>query len=146
MTIRAPLSGVVLERAVTLGTVVNPADNLILLSDLASLWVVGEVPEREASLVSVGQSADIEVAAFPGERFEAEVFHIGERLDPALRTASVRCLLQNPDRRLRPEMYAANHIELGKTPPILVVPEHAIQIFDGEGSRPRGARRRLSNR
>ena len=76
MTIRAPLSGVVLERAVTLGTVVNPADNLILLSDLASLWVVGEVPEREASLVSVGQSADIEVAAFPGERFEAEVFHI----------------------------------------------------------------------
>lgn len=132
LTIRAPLSGVVLERSVTLGTVVNPTDDVILLSDLSSLWVVGEVPEREASLVSVGQSADIEVAAFPGERFEAKVFHIGERLDPELRTASVRCLLENPDRRLRPEMYAAIHIALGETPPVLVVPESALQLFEGE--------------
>jgi cobalt-zinc-cadmium efflux system membrane fusion protein len=132
LTIRAPLSGVVLERSVTLGTVVNPTDDLILLSNLSTLWVVGEVPEREASLVSVGQKADIEVAAFPGERFEANVFHIGEQLDPSLRTASVRCLLENPDRRLRPEMYAAIHVELGKTPPVLVVPERALQLFEGD--------------
>lgn len=132
LTIRAPMPGVVLEREVTLGTVVNPTDDLILLSDLSTLWVVGEVPEREASLVSVGQRADIEVAAFPGERFEAEVFHIGEQLDPDLRTVQVRCRLDNPDRRLRPEMYATIHIERGETPPVLVVPEAAIQLFEGE--------------
>lgn len=132
LTIRAPLSGVVLERAVTLGAVVNPTDDLILLSDLETLWVVGEVPEREATLVSVGQSAAVEVAAFPGERFHAEVFHIGEQLDRELRTVSVRCLIANSERRLRPEMYATIYIERGEAEPALVVPERAIQLFDGE--------------
>jgi cobalt-zinc-cadmium efflux system membrane fusion protein len=132
LTIRAPLTGVVLERSVTLGAVVSPTDDLILLSDLRTLWVVGEVPEREAALVSVGQTAAIEVAAFPSERFEAKVFHIGEQLDPELRTVSVRLLLDNPDRRLRPEMYATIRIAREKSEPVLVVPERALQLFDEE--------------
>jgi len=56
--------------AIDLFNDLQPTDDVILLSDLSSLWVVGEVPEREASLVSVGQSADIE-AVFRDSRYRA---------------------------------------------------------------------------
>jgi cobalt-zinc-cadmium efflux system membrane fusion protein len=130
LVIRAPLSGRVLERHVTLGAVVNPADDLIVLSDLRTLWVVGELPERQAALVEVGQRVDVELTAFPGERLAAEVFHVGERLDPELRTVVVRCSLPNPDGRLLPEMYASLHLHRGEDRSFLAVPEAAVQRID----------------
>jgi cobalt-zinc-cadmium efflux system membrane fusion protein len=132
LTIRAPISGIVLDRAVTVGTVVNPADHLVILSNLRTLWVVGEVPERLSSSVARGQDVTVEVAAYPGERFSARVFHVGERLDPELRTVVVRCRLENPDGKLRPEMYAKLFIEQGEALPVLLVPEAAVQRIDGE--------------
>ncbi len=130
LTVRAPLAGVVLERQVTLGTVVSPTNDLILLTDLDSLWVDAEVPEREASRVTIGQSAEVEVAAFPGETFEARIFHIADQLDAVLRTVSVRAIVDNSDRRLRPGMYAAIQIASDQSPPVIAVPERAIQRFN----------------
>jgi cobalt-zinc-cadmium efflux system membrane fusion protein len=132
IVVRAPLDGVVLEREVTLGTVVNPADDLVLLADLSTLWVVGEVPERQATMVHAEQEAEVEVAAFPGEHFSARVFHIGETLDPSLRTVRVRATLENPDGRLRPEMYATMWILLDPAPAAIVVPESALQTIEGD--------------
>ena len=101
-----------------------------MLSDLSHLWVVGEVPERQAQLVQVGQSVEVEVTAYPGEHFPAKVFHVGEQLDPELRTVVVRCELANPEGRLRPEMYASLHLHRGNEGTFLAVPEVALQRID----------------
>ena len=130
--IRAPIEGVVLERRVTVGTVVTPSMDLLTIADLSTLWVIAEVPEPQAARVRPGQPVSISVAAFAEERFLGRVAHIGEVLDPQTRTVRVRCVVQNRRERLRPEMYATITITLGMTAPQLVIPREAVQEVGGE--------------
>lgn len=132
VTVRAPMAGVVLQRNVTVGAVVSPADDLMVIADLSTLWVVAEVPERQAAFVRLRQPVEITVAAFPDVRFPGRVVYIGELLDPQTRTVQVRCAVENRHQQLRPEMYATIHIGVGRTPPVLVVPSEAIQELRGE--------------
>lgn len=132
VTIRAPIAGVVLQRNVTIGAVVNPADDLMIISDLSTLWVVAEVPERQAAFVRLRQPVEVTVAAFPDARFPGRVVYIGESLDPQTRTVQVRCSVENRQQQLRPEMYATIHIGVGQTSPVLVVPSEAVQELQGE--------------
>ncbi len=130
--IRAPIDGIVLERRVTIGTVVTPSADLMTIADLSTLWVIAQVPEPQAALIRPGQPVWVTVAAFPGERFAGRVTYIGELLDPQTRTVQVRCLVRNRRERLRPEMYATITIALGMTEPRLVVPGQAIEEIGGE--------------
>jgi cobalt-zinc-cadmium efflux system membrane fusion protein len=132
VVIRSPISGVVLKRNVTIGTVVNPAEDLMVVANLNTLWAVAEVPERQASAVRAGQPVQLTVAAFADARFPGRVVYLGESLDPATRTVQVRCLIQNPRQQLRPEMYAAIRIDAGRTQPVLAVPRNAVQEVKGE--------------
>jgi len=131
VVVRAPAAGVVLERHVSVGTVVTPATDLIVISNLTAPWVVAEVPEREATSVHPGLPVWISVPAFPDERFDGKVDHIGESLDPQTRTVRVRAVVNNRRQRLRPEMYANIRIDVGRTGPVSVVAVDALQEVDG---------------
>jgi len=130
--IRAPIEGVVLERHATVGTVVTPSTDLMMIADLSTLWVIAEVPELQAAQIRPGQPVSISVAAFADARFPGSVAHIGEVLDPHTRTVRVRCVVRNRQQLLRPEMYATILITLGMTPPQLVIPREAVQEIGGE--------------
>ncbi len=132
VVIRSPISGIVMKRNVTVGSVVNPTDDLLIVSDLSSLWVVAEVPSRRSSLVRMGQPVRIRVPAFPKADFQAHVVYLAESLDPGTRTVRVRCLIRDRSRRLRPEMYATIHIDIGSTEPLIVVPSAAVQDVEGD--------------
>ncbi len=132
VVVRSPITGVVMERSVTIGSVVSPAEDLMTISDLTTLWVVAEVPEQRSSFVKMGQSVQISVPAFPDVGFDGRVVYIGESLDPAYRTVSVRCLVRDVSGRLRPEMYATIDVGLGQTPSLLAVAAGAVQEIEGE--------------
>lgn len=106
--LRAPIAGIVAERTVNPGSEVRPdAPNpLFVITDPAHLWVIVDLPERNMGALRPGQGVDVEVDAYPGQRFPARVAAIGEVLDPATRRVQVRCVLDNPRRLLKPEMYA----------------------------------------
>jgi cobalt-zinc-cadmium efflux system membrane fusion protein len=89
------------------------------------------VPERQAAMVRLNQSAEILVAAFPDRRFPARIFHLSDSLDPDMRTVLVRSVVENTERLLRPEMYATVHIHLGETDPLLAVPAESIHTVQG---------------
>ncbi len=130
--IRAPIAGVVLKRHISIGTVVNPADELMVIADLSTLWVIAEVPEPQAAFVRPGQGVEITVAAFAERRFPGRVVYLGESLSPETRTVQVRCLIQNPRGQLRPEMYATVQINTGQKQPVLAVPRDAVHEMQGE--------------
>lgn len=106
--LRAPMAGIVAERNVNPGSEVRPdaPGPLFVITDPTHLWVIIDLPERFLGKVHVGQKVTIDVDAYPGGDFPAQVASIGEVLDPATRRVQVRCVVNNPNRQLKPEMYA----------------------------------------
>jgi len=106
--LRAPIAGIVAERNVNPGAQVRPdAPNpLYVITDPTHLWVIIDLPERYIGKVRVGQQVTIDVDAYPGGDFWGKVASIGEVLDPATRRVQVRCVVNNPSRQLKPEMFA----------------------------------------
>jgi len=106
--LRAPLSGIVTERQANPGSEARPdaPAPLFVISDPTHLWAVAELPEKDLDKVRVSQQVAIEVDAYPGQRFSGRVRGIGDVLDPVTRRVIVRCQVDNPERRLKPEMFA----------------------------------------
>jgi cobalt-zinc-cadmium efflux system membrane fusion protein len=132
IVIYAPISGVVLKRNVTLGTVVNEATDLMTVANLDTLWAIAEVPQQQAVSVRVGQPVEIKISTFGDQRFAGRVVHIGETLNPETRTAQARCLVNNQRGNLRPEMYATISIASERGQDVLAVPAEAVIEMQGE--------------
>ncbi|WP_193028887.1 efflux RND transporter periplasmic adaptor subunit [Ralstonia pseudosolanacearum] len=120
----ASLGGTVVERKVTRGQVVQPADALFTVADLSRVWVVGQVPESAAPLVRAGQAVEIETGA-PGERIVGKLIWVSDIVDPQTRTVTVRTEVDNPERALKPSMLATLLIE-SRPEQKLVVPTSAV--------------------
>ncbi len=133
--VKSPSAGVVMKREVTPGASVNPGDNLFLISDLSTVWVMAEVPEKNLSALKVGAPVEVKVAAYPDEAFKGKIARLGETLNPETRTIEVRCLVDNRSGKLKPEMYASISISpatAGEKRPALMVNTAALQEMDGQ--------------
>lgn len=128
----APIAGTILKRAVSPGTVVTPASDLMVVSDLARLWIVAEVPEKYLGQVRNCRSAAVTVQAYPERVFTATVARIGDVLNPDTRTIEVRCAIRNTEDLLKPEMYAAVTFEFPESDPVVVIPVTALQDIGGQ--------------
>lgn len=140
-TIRAPIAGQVVERHVTLGELVGPdREALLVIADTGVLWVLADVPEARIHEVAVGATAWVKVGSTDAGRFEGTIAFIAPMVDTATRTTQVR--IEVPSRAgdqgpaLKPGMFA--HVEVAATdpsaggpPPVIAVPEQAVQTIEG---------------
>ncbi len=134
-TLRAPIAGTVVDRAALPGAEVR-ADSglpLVTISDLSRLWILADVYERHLSHVKTGLVADISVASYPGEVFKARIDHIGEVVDSMTRTVKVRMSVDNPEHKLKPEMFAKVTLPLNGPASAVTVPSGAV-LTDGESN------------
>jgi cobalt-zinc-cadmium efflux system membrane fusion protein len=128
VTIPAPIAGTVTARAVNPGTSVDSATPLITLVDLSTVWVVGDLYERDFSLVSVGSPAEVTTTAFPNARIAGKVAYIDPQVRSDTRTARLRVEVPNPSQRLRLGMYAQLQVGTpGAKTQSLLVPRAAVQ-------------------
>jgi len=106
--LRAPISGIVATRHINPGMEVrSDADEaLFVVTDMARLSVLVDVPERDLPLVTVGKAARIEVSAYPHRSFEGKVVRVAPTLDPQTRRVQARVAVDNKEGLLKPEMYA----------------------------------------
>lgn len=106
--LRAPQAGLVSERQVNAGSEVRPdaANPLFVITDPTHVWLQVDLPEQEIGKVKVGQFVITQVDAYPDEPFTGKVTVIDGALDPVTRRMQVRCEIDNPDQKLKPEMYA----------------------------------------
>lgn len=125
VTVAAPRSGVVVRRAVSAGTAVDPSTELITIADLSRVWVLAEVPEANIRDVRPGSAALLEFAGASIMSRSARVEFIYPTLSEDTRTLRVRFSVPNPDGGLRPGLFgsATFEIESGET---LSVPRDAV--------------------
>jgi membrane fusion protein, multidrug efflux system len=102
--IRAPFSGWVSLRNISLGAVVTSGTEIATISDVSRIKLDFTVPETLMGGLRVGQPIDAVAAAYPGRKFEGNVSSIDPTVDPATRAVRVRALLPNPDQTLKPGM------------------------------------------
>ena len=125
VAIRTSKPGIVIERNVAIGQVVQPSDQLFQVADLSSVWVVGDVPEQIARDVQVGQHVEIHVPALGNISFDGLIIFVADTVNPLTRTVMVRTVVENPRRKLKPAMLASMHI-LDNPVESLVVPDTAV--------------------
>jgi cobalt-zinc-cadmium efflux system membrane fusion protein len=128
--LKSSIAGVVIERKVTEGQFVQPdATPIITLADLSTVWVLGDVFERDLRLVAAGEQARITTAAYPGETFRGTIDYISDAIDPSTRTAKVRVKVPNTGNRLKPEMFASIALDV-KHERAVSVPATAVLTED----------------
>ena len=134
---KSPLTGIVVERNVTPGQSIGGESGQVLftVADLDILQVVADVYERDLAylaLVKEGQLAKVSVEAYPDVSFPATVTTIGDVVDPASRTIKLHAVVNNKDHRLKPEMFARLHIQVGESALLLTIPREAVLDEDGK--------------
>lgn len=131
---KSPLTGIVVERAVTPGQSVggDPSQVLFTVADLDMLQVLADLYERDLALVREGQFAVVKVEAYPGVDFPATVAAVGDVVDPASRTIKVRAWVNNESHKLKPEMFARLQLEVGEGAQFIAVPREAVLEVDGK--------------
>jgi cobalt-zinc-cadmium efflux system membrane fusion protein len=130
--VRTPIDGTITERNVTNGQFVGQETSpLLTIADLSSVWVQGDVFERDLRYIAVGQKADVTTTAYPADRFSAQVSRIASVIDAQTRTAKVRFLVANPGTRLKPGMFASIALYLSEPNPSLTIPAKAVFVENG---------------
>ncbi|RZI82694.1 MAG: efflux RND transporter periplasmic adaptor subunit, partial [Pseudomonas sp.] len=125
-SIKAPFSGTIGIRQVDIGDFLASGTVIATLQDLSSLYVDFNMPEQSLPQLALGQKVLLQVAAFPGQTFNATLSAINPKVDENTRNLLVRASLANPDGKLLPGMFASLLVLLPDPQPQVVVPESAI--------------------
>lgn len=111
LELNAPISGTVIEKLAVEGQYVREGDVIFQLADLSTVWLMLQLFPEDAARVRFGQRVEVSLQSLPGETFEGRVAFVSPQVDPQTRTATVRVVLGNGDRRLRVGDFASAEIQ-----------------------------------
>jgi len=137
--VRAPIAGTVVQRQVGLGQYIASAATgastpVYSIGNLSTVWLIANVRETDARMVSIGQPVEVRVLAYPGRVFKARLTWIAPAIDVTTRRLPVRAEVENPDGALKPMMFASFSIITGGEVAAPAVPQSAV-IYEGDKAR-----------
>jgi multidrug efflux pump subunit AcrA (membrane-fusion protein) len=136
LAVTAPFAGSILETLAPAGSAVEAGTPIFRIANLSSVLVAADVPERALAALRAGQGATVRLAAFPDRSYSGRVERVGDVVDPATRTVKALIRVPNPERTLRPGMFATVALDIpgvGSEPAavLLTVPSSAL-VNDGD--------------
>lgn len=124
--VRAPFEGELGVRQVEVGQFLNAGTTIVSLTDLSELYANFTVTEKDSGNLAVGQTVRIAVDAYPGRTFEGKITTIEPQIMADTRNIRVQATIANPDHILKPGMFATTTVVLPSKPPVVTVPETAV--------------------
>ncbi len=124
--VRAPFEGDLGVRQVEVGQYLTAGTQIVSLTDLSVLYANMTVTEKQSSQIKVGQAVRIAVDAYPGRTFDGKITTIEPQIATDTRNIRVQATIQNPDSILKPGMFATATIVLPEKPPVVTIPETAV--------------------
>jgi cobalt-zinc-cadmium efflux system membrane fusion protein len=120
--------GVVIEREMSKGEVIEAGKKVATISDLSTVWVLLNIYEKDLGRVQRGGTVKIQTEAYPEEVFTGKVTYIGDVVDPQSRTIALRVEVPNPKARLKPGMFASAQLVTSASSTLaIVISSTAIQ-------------------
>src|SRR5439155_24723193 len=121
--VRAPIAGVITKRLANAGLNVDHAMPLFTVTDLSTVWIVGDLYERDFDGVAVGSPVEITATAYPGLTLRAKVNYIDPHVNEQTRTAQLRAEIPNAGQRLRLGMFVDMSIAARAPRAVVMVPK-----------------------
>jgi cobalt-zinc-cadmium efflux system membrane fusion protein len=112
LSIKAPVSGSVIDLQAAPGAYLNdPTAAMMTIANLDTIWVTANVPEKDIAFIFAGQTAKVAFRSYPGDLFTGKVLFVSDVVEPDTRRNKVRIAFDNPDRILKPNMFADARFE-----------------------------------
>src|SRR5437016_2335462 len=126
LRVTAPRDGIVVEKMVVEGQMVDAGMKLYRLADLAIVWVQSQVYEQDLEFVRLGQESVVSLSYLPDRKFRGRVTYVYPTVDEKTRTAKVRMEFHNPGYFLKPGMFATVELQAELEPSAVLVPDMAV--------------------
>jgi membrane fusion protein, heavy metal efflux system len=124
--VRAPIGGLVVEQDVSAGQLIQPGTTqCFMISDISTVWVLVNVYQKDLPYVNVGDSVAIQTDTYP-EVFHGRISYVAASLDPSTRTLQARIETNNPDAKLKKDMYVVATVNAGRIPNAIALPDAAV--------------------
>ena len=124
--VRAPFDGELGVRHIEVGQYLTAGTQIVTLTDLSKLYANFTVTEKDSGQLKVGQAIRVSVDAYPGRTFEGKITAIEPQIATETRNIRVQATLDNPGHILKPGMFATTTVVLPDKPPVITVPETAV--------------------
>ncbi len=130
--VRAPIAGVLDDRMVEVGTMVNTGTPVARIVSLDLIKVVAGVPERYAPDIRTGANATVHFEVLDDDEFEGDITFVGATVNPRNRTFLIELEMPNPGGVIKPEMVANIELVRGRMDDVVVIPQEAlVRVEDG---------------
>jgi multidrug efflux system membrane fusion protein len=124
--VRAPFDGELGVRKIEVGQYLTAGTQIVSLTDLSVLYANFTIPEKDSGNLNVGHVVRIKVDAYPGKTFEGKITTIEPQISTDTRNIRVQATIANPERILKPGMFATTTVVLPDKPPVITIPETAV--------------------
>ncbi|MBT4160535.1 MAG: efflux RND transporter periplasmic adaptor subunit [Gammaproteobacteria bacterium] len=128
-TIRAPFSGQLGIREISLGEYLSPGTPIVTLQQLDPIFVNFSVPERFLSVLQLKQIVELDLAAYPDVDFQGTVSAISPKVESRTRNIALQATLENPEGRLRPGMFTRTSVLLGGSSDVITLPRTSVNFL-----------------
>jgi len=134
LTLRSPIAGTVISRSAVVGQPLTAEETIANIADLSQVWFLGRVFEKDLANLRLSTPAEVELNAFPKQRFAGTVEYIGRQIDPVGRTVTARIRLTDKENILRLGLFGVAHVSIGAEQggPVLVVDRNAVTEIGGK--------------
>ncbi len=130
LPVKSPISGIVVERNVVIGQLIEATTTAFKIINLSSVWVDGQIYEKDADKINNKTAADFLASSYPNEPFRGKVTYIGQVIDEKTRTITIRAEFSNASGRLKPQMFGELKIPKENNAQAILIPAEALVKID----------------
>jgi cobalt-zinc-cadmium efflux system membrane fusion protein len=130
LPVKSPINGIVIERNVVIGQLVDGTTNAFKIININSVWVDGQIYEKDINRISERTNVLFTVASYPEEKFAGRINYIGQTIDERSRTITIRAEFRNANGKLKPQMFGEMLIPTDKNSKAILIPAESIVKID----------------
>jgi cobalt-zinc-cadmium efflux system membrane fusion protein len=126
LPIKSSINGVVVERNVVIGQLVDATTNAFKVINTTTVWVDGQIYEKDITKISQKTNALFTSATYQNEKFNGRIIYIGQTVDEQSRTITIRGEFNNANNKLKPQMFGELKIPVGSNAKAIMIPAEAV--------------------